>query len=345
MDKTAIVILNWNGLVYLKKFLGQVVKYSALPDTSVWLVDNGSDDGSAEWVERNLPEVKVLKFNENYGFAGGYNLALQQIKAKYYVLINSDIEVTPDWLIPLISFMDSHPEAAAVQPKILSLHRKTHFEYAGASGGFIDRFGFTFCRGRIFYYTEEDQGQYNDVAEVFWTSGACMMIRAEAWRESGGLDPDFFAHMEEIDMCWRLQNMEWKLFAVPQSVVYHEGGGTLPYNSPMKTYLNFRNNLFLLYKNLPSGKLRQVLLTRKLLDLLAFIFFIFQGKPGHAISIIKAHIHYYKAVPSLRKKRETYPGNRENYYKINSVLNRSLVFEFYIKRHRTYDSLRKYFTK
>jgi len=345
MDKTAIVILNWNGLAYLKQFLGLVIKYSTLPGTSVWLADNGSDDGSVEWVEKSLPEVKILRFSENHGFAGGYNLALQQIKAEYYILINSDIEVTPDWLIPLISFMDSHPEAAAVQPKILSLHRKTRFEYAGASGGFIDMFGFTFCRGRIFYYTEEDHGQYNDTTEVFWTSGACMMIRASAWRECGGLDPDFFAHMEEIDMCWRLHNMGWKLFAIPQSVVYHAGGGTLPYGSPVKTYLNFRNNMFLLYKNLPSGKLRRILFTRKLLDFLAFIFFILQGRPTHAISIIKAHIHYYKAVPSLKKKRETCPSNRENYYKMKTILNQSLVFEFYIKRNRTYDSLRKYFNK
>ena len=343
MDKTAIVILNWNGLEYLKKFLGLVTEYSSLPHTSVWLADNGSADGSVEWVSANLPQVKIISLNENHGFAGGYNLALGQIDAEYYVLINSDIEVTTGWLSPLISFLDSHPEVAAVQPKILSLYRRTHFEYAGASGGYIDKYGFTFCRGRIFHTTEEDKGQYNDVAEVFWTSGACMMIRASAWKECGGLDPDFFAHMEEIDMCWRLHNMGWKLYAVPLSVVYHAGGGALPYNSPMKTFLNFRNNLFLLYKNLPSGKLRKILLKRKIMDLLAFIFFILQGKPVHAIQIVKAHIHYLNNVRSLKKKREIYPGNHENYSKTKTILNRSLVFEFYIKRNKTYASLIKYF--
>lgn len=342
MDKTAIVILNRNGIFYLKKFLGFVVKYSSVPGTSVWLADNGSDDMSAEWTQKNFPTVKIIRFDKNHGFAGGYNLAIEQIEAEYFVLLNSDIEVTDGWLAHMINFMDENSDVAAVQPKILSWHNKNRFEYAGACGGFIDKFGYAFCRGRIFDCIEEDHGQYDDITEIFWTSGACMMVRSAAWKECGGLDGDFFAHMEEIDLCWRLKARGWKLFAVPCSVVYHVGGGTLPYNSPLKSYLNFRNNLFLLYKNLPKKNFRIILLCRKVLDGLSVIHFILRGRPGIIIAVAKAHRDYYRSTRMLKKKREAVIMASKT-KEIRKILNRSLAFEFYIKGNRTFSSLKKYF--
>jgi len=345
VNRTAIVILNWNGLGFLKKFLEPVVKYSLSPFTSVWLADNGSDDGSLEWVEASFPEVKIIRFDKNHGYAGGYNLALGNIEAEYYVLLNSDIEVTPGWLSPLVEFMNNNPDVAALQPKILSWQNRKYFEYAGATGGYIDKFGFTFCRGRIFDNIEKDEGGYDYPVEVFWTSGACMMIRATAWRECNGFDTDFYAHMEEIDLCWRLHNKGWRLFAVPQSVVYHVGGGTLPYNSPFKTYLNFRNNLYLLYKNLPEEKFRITLFSRKIMDAMAAFFFLLKGKPQNIAAIIKAHRDYYKNISSLKQKRKFNISDTGNNRKINTILNRSLVFEFYLKGNKTFDKIKKYFNQ
>ena len=343
MYKIAIVILNYNGLEYLKKFLGVVIQNSARPDTMIVLADNGSTDGSTEWVEATYPELKIIRFDKNHGFAGGYNLALKNIEAEYFILLNSDIEVSENWLSAMVDFMDNNPDVASVQPKILSWHNKEMFEYAGASGGYIDKYGYTFCRGRIFNKIERDDGKYDDTAEVFWTSGACMLIRAKIWNECGGFDEDFFAHMEEVDLCWRLYNRGYKLFVIPTTAVYHVGGGTLAYNSTFKTYLNFRNNLFLLYKNLPEKKFKKTLLIRKTLDIIAALFFVFTFKMQHAAAVIKAHHHYYKNIPVLKKKRAFNLKITENKEIKEKVLNRSLVFEYYIKGIDTFDRLEKYF--
>lgn len=224
MKKTAIVILNWNGIEYLKMFLGTVVKHSISSDTDIYVADNGSTDGSADWVEENFSEVRLIKLDKNYGFAGGYNRAIDQLDAEYYLLINSDIEVTEGWLPPLLSFMEGNRDAASCQPKILSYNRKSYFEHAGAAGGFIDKYGYPFCRGRILNISEKDEGQYNDQVDLFWSSGACMIMRAETWKRCGGFDADFFAHMEEIDLCWRFNRAGFRSVFIPESTVFHVGG-------------------------------------------------------------------------------------------------------------------------
>lgn len=338
MVKTAIVILNWNGLNYLKMFLENVVKYSIGNDTIVCVADNCSSDGSIEWVSDNFSEVKLIKFDKNYGFAGGYNLALEQLDARYFILLNSDIEVTEGWVEPLISFMDKNPDVASCQPKILSYKKRDQFEYAGAAGGFIDKYGYPLCRGRIFNITEKDTGQYNSQVDIFWSSGACMAVRADAWRKYEGLDDGFFAHMEEIDLCWRFQNAGLRISYIPESLVYHVGGGALPYNSPFKIYLNFRNSLFLLYKNLPDNKLHKVLFIRKIMDGLAAILFISKGNFAAVKSIWKAHIDYYRSISTLKEKRKTAKLLVKD-HSDKMILNKSVVFEFYVKGHKTFSSL------
>jgi GT2 family glycosyltransferase len=338
MHKTAIIILNWNGIGFLQKFLGTVVNNSVSANTEIYVADNGSTDGSAGWIEQNYSSVKLIRFEKNYGFAGGYNIALQQVEAEYYVLLNSDIEVTAGWLEPLVSFMNNNPDAASCQPKILSWHRRDYFEYAGAAGGYIDKYGYPFCRGRIFDNVEKDDGKYNSARDVFWTSGACMIVRAEAWKRCSGFDSDFFAHMEEIDLCWRFHKAGLRVCYINESVVYHVGGGALPYDSPFKTYLNFRNNLFLLYKNLPQSSLRKTIFLRKVLDGVAAISFILSGRFANVRSVWRAHMDYYKSIPALKSKRnevrkitiaDSSPG----------ILNKSIVFEFYIKRNKTFERL------
>jgi GT2 family glycosyltransferase len=338
MNKTAIVILNWNGLGYLKKFLGTVVKYSTLSETIIYVADNGSTDGSMEWLTENYNEVEIIRLDKNYGFAGGYNLAVNELNEKYIVLLNSDIEVTEGWLEPLVNFMDSNPDVASCQPKILSFDNKNFFEYAGAAGGFIDKYGYPFCRGRIFSEVEKDNGQYDYQTDIFWSSGACMIVRGEAWKKCGGFDDQFFAHMEEIDLCWRFNNAGYRVCFLPGSVVYHVGGGSLPYNSPYKTYLNFRNNLYLLYKNLPDNKLHSVLFIRKLLDGVAAILFLLKGNFAGFKSVWNAHIHYYKSIPELKMKRKTVKMSEKNDFPV-SLMNKSIVFEFYLKGNKTFTSL------
>jgi len=339
MIKTAVIILNWNGIAWLQKFLEPVVRYSAGSDTAVYLADNGSTDASTEWVSKNFKDVTIVKFESNLGFAGGYNMAIKQINATYYVLLNSDVEVTECWLNPLVDFMDQNPDVASCQPKIRSYHKKDYFEYAGAAGGYIDKFGYTFCRGRIFYKVEKDTGQYDEAADVFWSSGACMMVRLSAWIKCGGLDEDFFAHMEEIDLCWRFRLAGYRVSYVPESTVYHIGGGALPYNSLQKIYLNFRNNLFLLYKNLPDNKLHWILFIRKLLDGLAGIMFIFWGRPEFVKAIWKAHIDYYRSLKTLKEKRKLVRNLTEDKSR-DQFVNRSVVFRFYIMGEKTYSSLK-----
>lgn len=270
MDKLAIVILNWNGAAMLRRYLPSVMEYSA-DDAVVYVADNCSTDGSLELLHSEFPACRTIRLDRNWGFADGYNKALEQIEAEYYLLLNSDIEVCHHWLEPLVEFMDNHAEAAACQPKLLSVADRDCFEYAGASGGFIDRYGYPYCRGRIFDTVERDNGQYDYCEEIMWATGAALMIRAEDYWRVGGLDGRFFAHNEEIDLCWRLRIMGRKIFCVPDSEVYHVGGGTLPKNNPRKTFLNFRNNLTMLYKCLPEKDLRHVMRVRRFLDWLAAI--------------------------------------------------------------------------
>jgi len=339
MLKTAIVILNWNGIEYLKKFLEGVVNNSNVPGTAIYLADNGSTDGSVEWAIHNFPGVNTLKLNKNHGFAGGYNLALSQIEAEYYLLLNSDIEVTDGWLLPLLNHMDSNPDVASCQPKIRSFYNKEYFEYAGAAGGYIDKYGYTYCRGRIFDKTEPDTGQYDSITDIFWSSGACMLVRADAWKKCQGFDTDFFAHMEEIDLCWRFSKAGYRVSIIPESIVYHVGGGSLPYDSPFKTYLNFRNSLFLLYKNLPDKNFRITLFNRKILDAIAAVKFLLSGKFGSVISVFRAHIDYYISSEDLKTKREDVKKLQVNHIPKN-ILNKSIVFEFYVKGRKTYNSLK-----
>jgi GT2 family glycosyltransferase len=339
MVKTAIVILNWNGLAYLKKFLGIAIKHSVDAETLICVADNGSTDGSLEWIADNYREVKLISLDKNYGFAGGYNLAINQLDAKYFVLLNSDIEVTDGWLKPLVSFMDSNPEVASCQPKILSYKHKNFFEHAGAAGCFIDKYGFPFCRGRIFNIVERDTGQYDSQIDIFWSSGACMIVQSDAWKRCGGFDAAFFAHMEEIDLCWRFYNAGYRVCYVPGPVVYHVGGGSLPYNSPFKTYLNFRNSLFLLYKNLPDNKLHTVLIKRRLLDGLAAGFFLVKGSFSSVKAVLRAHIDYYRNLKELKLKRKIVKKLEDPHYPI-PILNKSVVFEFYVKGNKTYNSLK-----
>lgn len=339
MIKTAVVVLNWNGISWLQKFIKPVVRFSASRDTVVYLADNGSTDGSAQWVSENYSNVVVIRFEENHGFAGGYNLALKQINAKYFVLLNSDVEVTEGWLDPMIEHLDQNPDVASCQPRIRSFHNRDYFEYAGAAGGYIDKFGYTFCRGRIFENVEKDTGQYDDCTDIFWSSGACMMVRSEAWMQCGGFDYDFFAHMEEVDLCWRFHLAGFRVSSVPGSIVYHAGGGSLPYDSKLKIYLNFRNNLFLLYKNLPDNKLHKIIFIRKILDGVAALMFILKGRPGNVIPVWKAHIDYYKSAKSLKIKRQSVKNLIKD-KTFSHLVNKSIVFRFYIKGEKTFSSLK-----
>lgn len=303
MKKVAVVILNFNGRTFLQKFLPIVIQHSCI-SAEIIIADNASTDDSVAFMNQNYPEIRLIQNNSNGGFSTGYNTALKQVDADYYVLLNSDIEVTPNWIEPIIELMDADLSIAACQPKILSYHAKTHFEYAGAGGGFIDRFGYPFCRGRLFQSIEPDEGQFNDTIEVFWASGACMFVRAELFHKYGGLDDEFFAHMEEIDFCWRLKNNGYKIMYCSLSTVYHIGGGTLPKISSRKTYLNFRNNLSLLYKNLPDNTLYYVIILRLFLDGLASIKFLFQGGICDFFAVLRAHSHFYRKIPQLRSKRK-----------------------------------------
>lgn len=338
MIKTAVVILNWNGIKLLQKFLETVIRFTPNNDTRVYIADNGSTDESVKWISDNFKDIVLINLETNFGFAGGYNRALNQIDAKYYVLLNSDIEVTEGWLNPLVRFMDQNPGTASCQPKIKSFQNKDYFEYGGAAGGYIDKFGYTFCRGRIFDCIEKDNGQYDNPADIFWSSGACMIVRSGAWKQCGGLDDDFFAHMEEIDMCWRFHLAGFRVACVPESVVYHVGGGALHYDSPYKTYLNFRNNLFLLYKNLPDNTLHTILFVRKLLDGLAAIIFLIKGKPGNVKAIWKAHVDYYKSIKRLKEKRR-FVLDLSISSATGKLMNKSVVFRFYIKGEKTFSSL------
>jgi GT2 family glycosyltransferase len=301
MTRIAVVILNFNGEKLLQQFLPSVILHS--PQSEIWVIDNGSTDQSLNVLKNNFPQVKIITLEKNFGFCGGYNRGLRLINAPYYVLLNSDIEVTDNWLQPLENILNQHAEIAAVQPKILSYSQRHKFEYAGAGGGYIDSLGYPFCRGRLFDFTEEDHGQYNDTREVFWASGACLMIRSSVYNRFEGLDEDLFAHMEEIDLCWKISRTNDKIFYCGQSKVYHVGAGTLGYESPAKTYLNFRNALTIIYKHFDPVELWYKMPFRIMLDWLAAFVFLVQGKPQNAGSVFKAHRDFFSSLGLHRSKR------------------------------------------
>lgn len=319
--KIAVVILNWNGAKLLEQFLPSVLKYSA--EAKIYVIDNASTDESIEVINEQFPSITIIKNDRNYGFATGYNIALEQVKEDYYALVNSDVEVTKNWLAPILSVFGSEPNVGIIQPKILDYNRKDYFEYAGAAGGYIDQYGYPFCRGRIFNTLEKDNGQYDDEIEIFWASGACFFIRKDVYRKLNGFDNDFFAHQEEIDFCWRAFNLGYLAKYTSKSVVFHVGGATLNESNPKKTFLNFRNSLLMLTKNLPEHKLVPILFVRLCLDGLAGIQFIFTGKFAHCFAILKAHFHFYHLINKILKKRKS--PQSENYYHTKSIVYRYFV--------------------
>ena len=334
MKKIAVVILNWNGAKLLKEFLPSVVNYSQ--EATVYVVDNASTDDSLLVLKEEFPSVKIIQNTSNFGFAQGYNEGLQFIEEEIYCLVNSDIEVTENWLTPILNLFDENPNTAIIQPKILDYKNKAYFEYAGAGGGFIDKFGYPFCRGRIFDTIEKDNGQYNDVAKVFWASGACFFIRKEVYKELSGFDADFFAHQEEIDLCWRIHNQGYSIKYLPQSVVYHVGGATLNQHSPQKTFLNFRNSLYALLKNHPKKGLFQTFFLRLCMDGVAGVFFMLQGKPSHTWAVVKSHFAVYANLKKTIKKRT-------NCQKTDYYYTPSIVFAYFFsgkKRFPQIDSKR-----
>lgn len=328
MVKTAVVILNYNGRAYLEQFLPSVLLNSVNSDVIV--ADNASTDDSIEFLKEKFPQVKLIILSKNHGYAGGYNEALKQVSAKYYLLLNSDVEVTDNWLPPLEHFLDTNPDYAACQPKIKDFNNRALFEYAGACGGFVDFLGYPFCRGRIFNSIENDDGQYNESLDIFWSSGACMMIRSDIFHEVGGFDHDFFAHMEEIDLCWRIHSQGKKIKCIPNSSVYHVGGGTLAKSSPFKTYLNFRNGLYLLMKNSPSKKLVMKLPARIILDWIASIKFLLEGNMRHSISVFKAHISVLINTRKILKKRKETSAAPKS---------KLMIYEYYFKGNKKYSDL------
>ena len=338
MKKVSVVILNWNGVEMLQRFLPKVVEYSQGEGIEICVADNASTDTSCAWVGEAFPDVRLITLDKNYGFAEGYNRALQQVEVEYVVLLNSDVEVTPHWLDAMLVYMDAHPEIAACQPKIRSERNKSYFEYAGAAGGFIDKFGYPFCRGRIFEMVEEDQGQYDTVLPIFWATGAALFIRLKDYREVGGLDARFFAHMEEIDLCWRLRSRGRQLVCIPQSVVYHVGAATLKKENSRKTFLNFRNNLLMLYKNLPKEELEKVLFVRGVLDWVAIVVFLLKGDSKNARAVIQARREFKRIRPEFKALRE------ENLAKatVASIPERvdySILWKFHVARKKVYSLL------
>lgn len=336
-EKIAVVILNWNGSSFLRQFLPSVVAYSG-ENATIVVADNGSTDDSRSLIETAFPTVKYLQLEKNYGFAEGYNRALQQIEANYYLLLNSDVRVTDGYLTPMVRLMEEHPAIGICQPKILSTARPDEFEYAGASGGFIDRYGYPFCRGRILQEVEKDGGQYDDAIPIGWASGACMLVRSDLWHECNGFDADFWAHMEEIDLCWRAHLLGYQAFVVPAAVVYHVGGGTLNYNNPLKIYLNFRNNLYLLFKNLPGKLLISRLFTRMILDGMAAFVFLLKGEFGSFRKVFAAHLTFYKSLPSLIRKRREIQRKRK-LATGRFLSNTNLLWNYFVLKRRRYETI------
>ncbi|HKK11189.1 MAG TPA: glycosyltransferase family 2 protein [Flavobacteriaceae bacterium] len=328
--KLAIVILNWKGKALLQKFLPSVIEHSGEAD--IYVADNASTDNSVDFVKTNFSSVTTIQNEENGGYAKGYNDALKHVDADVFCLLNNDVEVTENWLAPIVSEFQNHPETAIVQPKILDYNQKDYFEYAGAAGGFIDKLGYPYCRGRIFNTIEQDNGQFNDTSDIFWASGACMFIRTNVFETLGGFDETFFAHMEEIDLCWRAFNQGYKSKYIGASTIYHVGGATLQSNNPQKTYLNFRNSLFALIKN-AHGNLFVLLLTRLVLDGIAGIKFLLELKPRHTLAVLRAHYSFYVQLSRLLKVRKL-SEKRGKYYKKNSI-----VVSYYLQNCKTFNCL------
>lgn len=341
MDKLAVVILNWNGAEMLRRFLPSVTNYSKGEGITVYVADNASTDNSKTIVEKEFPTVRWIQLDWNYGFAEGYNKSLSRIEAEYYLLLNSDVEVSKDWLIPLLKYMDTHPDTAACQPKLLSWKDRTKFEYAGACGGYIDRYGYPFCRGRIFNTVETDEGQYDTIAPIFWASGAALMVRSADFWKVNGLDGRFFAHMEEIDFCWRLHNLGRKIVCIPQGVVYHVGGATLNKTNPRKTFLNFRNNLLMLYKNLPSQDVKIILNLRGWLDNIALAKFYLSGNKGEAQAVIKARNEFKKMLPDFEASRQTIQESKVVNV-IPEIYQGSILTAYYLKGTRTFSQFKAF---
>ncbi len=331
--RIAVVILNWNGEVLLERYLPSVIQYSE--DARIYLADNASTDGSVAYVRSNFPSIEIIQNKTNGGFVKGYNDALKFVDADIFCLLNSDVEVTEGWLVPIMEAFKNIPEASIIQPKILDLMRKDYFEYAGAAGGFIDQLGYPFCRGRIFQELEKDNGQYDDIREIFWATGACMFIKRDVFNSLDGFDEDYFAHQEEVDLCWRAKNSGHKVFYVGASKVYHLGGSTLSNMNPKKTFLNFRNSLFSITKNLPRRKAFIIIFLRLLLDGIAGFRFILQLKFKHCFAIIRAHISFYSKFSKMYKKREK-SSFTKNYYIVKSI-----VWSHYVHQVRNFNILVK----
>ncbi|UII23825.1 glycosyltransferase family 2 protein [Fulvivirga ligni] len=336
MKETAVVILNYNGEHYLRTFLPSVIKNS--PGCEIVVADNCSNDGSVKYLKENHPEVTLVQLTCNHGYSAGYNEALLQVKAKYYVLLNSDVEVTPNWISPIIALMEKDPNTVAAQPKILAYDNKEYFEYAGAGGGFIDKLGYPFCRGRLFLDLEKDNHQYDDEVQIFWATGACLFIRADVFHELGGFDPDFFAHMEEIDLCWRINNAGYSIAYSGKSTVYHVGGGTLHKSNPRKTYLNFRNGLSILYKNYSRKDLFFKFPIRLALDWVACFKFIFFDSLQDGIAVMKAHWHFFSNHRSNFRKRRAVQ-KRIKVRKLETIYKGSIVFDYYIKKLKKFSEI------
>jgi GT2 family glycosyltransferase len=330
--KTSVVILNWNTRQQLELFLPFLIRYSIGPETEIVVADNASTDDSVAFVKSNFPQIRIISLDKNYGFAEGYNRALEQIEAKYYVLINSDIEVTPNWLDPLILSLETDPKVSACMPKLLSYYQRDSFEYAGAAGGFIDFLGYPFCKGRIFDSIEKDHGQFNGIYEVFWATGACFAVKANIFRQLGGFDPYFFAHMEEIDLCWRMKNWEYKILCNTNSAVYHVGGGTLHKSNSRKTFLNFRNNLILLHKNLSFYRKLYILPIRFIMNFMSVIKFLMAKEKSDALAILKAHNGYFAY---LFSKKQNVPAKK--YPKL--IYPKSIVIDFFIRKKNKFSDL------
>ncbi len=336
--KVAAVILNYNTRSWLEKLLPSVV-LSQYDNLEIIIADNASTDDSIEFLKQHYPQIRIIQLDKNYGFAGGYNQCLKQVEAHYFILLNSDVEVTPNWIQPVIDILENTADAVACQPKILAFTDKKKFEYAGAAGGYLDTFAYPFCRGRIIDQTETDEGQYNDAREVFWASGAALFIKATAYFEADGLDARFFAHMEEIDLCWRLKNKGYKILVQPQAVVYHVGGGTLSRKNPRKTFLNFHNNLAMMVKNMPSGQLWWKLPFRFLLDDLAALFFLFHGNWRDMLAVFKAHISFTLQIRYWLRKRKTLQKSI-THRNTTGIYHKSIVFDFFIRKKRKFSKLK-----
>ena len=337
MKRVAVIILNWNGSKLLEEFLPSVIRNT--PDwAEIIVADNGSTDNSIELLERMFPSVRIMRFDQNHGFAEGYNIAIGRVEHEYCVLLNSDVEVTPNWLEAPIELLDSDKNIACVQPKIMAQRDKRYFEYAGAAGGFIDRYGYPFCRGRILHVVEKDNGQYDDERDILWATGASLFVRTAIYKEVGGLDSGFFAHQEEVDMCWRLRSRGYRLVYTHRSTVYHVGGATLNAENPRKTFLNFRNSLLMLYKNSREADLKHVMMVRRILDYVAAAKFLLEGHPANAKAVYRARREFHQLIPEYRAKRMENLKKRE-LDDIPELMKSCLIYTFYAIGRRTFDKL------